>query len=479
MPAYGVNMNEMNLNCVLMIILMIILPILGLLLWLENKLSNNFCESNHYSKWKELVQINDEINSLLFGQDGNTSSAHCACSFCGRLSDIVTRCSCCNTAIYCSNACHVMHWRFCHKYECVEIEMSEDLLESPSHRTHCLLMEPENKIYEGDAYYIEGGEEQNSVELSDETAMPRHGNINGINGCVVCGNPSCKACSRCIVIKSCSRTCQHFDWRSGHRFQCLVEKENSSEAALVNQARPAYGNVIFHCLVENHKNSNEVEDNAHLSIPLCLEFLSGNTNSRALNSSSLSQDATNNAREVEDQLRSLKKELAKIKDENITLRSECDEWGARARNSIDRLYSFKKENEHQLFILKQENELISNAEKQACQMINSLSQRLHCLQIAVESGVEERQKQEEYVHMLQNECTKAKIELQEQNKCIQRLALELDKTTQFVGCSICLTNEKNMTFGCGHMTCLECGSKIHKCHICRRKITIRIRLFSD
>lgn len=100
MPAYGVNMNEMNLNCVLMIILMIILPILGLLLWLENKLSNNFCESNHYSKWKELVQINDEINSLLFGQDGNTSSAHCACSFCGRLSDIVTRCSCCNTAIY-------------------------------------------------------------------------------------------------------------------------------------------------------------------------------------------------------------------------------------------------------------------------------------------------------------------------------------------------------------------------------------------
>ncbi|KAH1238288.1 Major allergen Pru av 1 [Glycine max] len=91
MPAYGVNMNEMNLNCVLMIILMIILPILGLLLWLENKLSNNFCESNHYSKWKELVQINDEINSLLFGQDGNTSSAHCACSFCGRLSDIVTR----------------------------------------------------------------------------------------------------------------------------------------------------------------------------------------------------------------------------------------------------------------------------------------------------------------------------------------------------------------------------------------------------
>jgi len=32
---------------------------------------------------------------------------------------------------------------------------------------------------------------------------------------------------------------------------------------------------------------------------------------------------------------------------------------------------------------------------------------------------------------LQNECAKVKIELQEQNKCIKRLTLDLDKTTQF------------------------------------------------
>jgi len=44
---------------------------------------------------------------------------------------------------------------------------------------------------------------------------------------------------------------------------------------------------------------------------------------------------------------------------------------------------------------------MSNAEKKATQMVNSLSQRVQCLQIAVESGVEERQKQEEYIHMLQ------------------------------------------------------------------------------
>ncbi|KAJ1442437.1 hypothetical protein SESBI_00797 [Sesbania bispinosa] len=53
------------------------------------------------------------------------------------------------------------------------------------------------------------------------------------------------------------------------------------------------------------------------------------------------------------------------------------------------------------------------------------------MQIAVENGVAERKKQEEYIQMLQNECAKAKRELQEQNKYIGRLRLELDKATHF------------------------------------------------
>ncbi|TKY68549.1 Nuclear-pore anchor [Spatholobus suberectus] len=503
---------------------MMILPLLGLFFWLENKVSNS-SEVNHYSKWKELVQISDEINSLFYEQDEENTSAHCACSFCGRLSGIVTRCSRCKTAIYCSNVCHVMHWRFWHKYECVEIEGSEDQQQSPSHGTHYLLVDPENekhsfkeveqRRYEGDVYYIEGGE-SSVVEFSNETAMPQHGVVNGNHGCAVCGHPSSKVCSRCKAIKYCSRTCQHFDWRSGHKFKCLVEKANSNQAATVNQEEPAHGNVVC------PTNSYEVEENAHSSSPFSLEFYSG------LEHFTLYVhilEATNNAqKEVEEQLSSLKEELAKIIDENISLRSERDEWEARARNSIDILYSFSKENEHQLFILKHENELMSNAEKQARQMVNSLSQRLHYLQMAVDNGVEERHKQEEYIQKLQNECAKAKIELQEQNKCVKRLTLELDKTIGFSvriteekrqklvnafsekaavesnavdaelsqpislsrnptftrqACSICLTNEKNMTFGCGHMTCTECGTKIRKCHICRKKITIRIKLFPD
>lgn len=99
-----------------------------------------------------------------------------------------------------------------------------------------------------------------------------------------------------------------------------------------------------------------------------------------------------------------------FRSENMTLQSKLNYWEIRAKYSSDRLYSFKKENEHQviincksfqikvslwmiliffcvlhfqLIILKHENELISNAEKQARQMVTNLSQRLHCLQVSI------------------------------------------------------------------------------------------------
>lgn len=45
-------------------------------------------------------------------------------------------------------------------------------------------------------------------------------------------------------------------------------------------------------------------------------------------------------------------------------------------------------------------------------------------------------------------------------------------------CPICLTNAKDLAFGCGHMTCRECGSKVSNCPICRQRITNRLRLFA-
>ncbi|KAI9113882.1 hypothetical protein K1719_015133 [Acacia pycnantha] len=44
-------------------------------------------------------------------------------------------------------------------------------------------------------------------------------------------------------------------------------------------------------------------------------------------------------------------------------------------------------------------------------------------------------------------------------------------------CPICLTNPKDMAFGCGHQTCCECGEDLELCPICRSTIQTRIRLF--
>ncbi|KAJ0989456.1 hypothetical protein J5N97_007812 [Dioscorea zingiberensis] len=44
-------------------------------------------------------------------------------------------------------------------------------------------------------------------------------------------------------------------------------------------------------------------------------------------------------------------------------------------------------------------------------------------------------------------------------------------------CPICLTNPKDMAFGCGHQTCCECGQSLQSCPICRSPIQTRIKLY--
>lgn len=44
-------------------------------------------------------------------------------------------------------------------------------------------------------------------------------------------------------------------------------------------------------------------------------------------------------------------------------------------------------------------------------------------------------------------------------------------------CPICLTNPKDMAFGCGHQTCCECGRALETCPICRSSIHTRIKLY--
>ncbi|XP_062096065.1 E3 ubiquitin-protein ligase RGLG3 isoform X2 [Humulus lupulus] len=45
-------------------------------------------------------------------------------------------------------------------------------------------------------------------------------------------------------------------------------------------------------------------------------------------------------------------------------------------------------------------------------------------------------------------------------------------------CPVCLTNPKDMAFGCGHTTCKDCGVTLSTCPLCRETITTRLRLFN-
>ncbi|KAK6922299.1 hypothetical protein RJ641_012806 [Dillenia turbinata] len=44
-------------------------------------------------------------------------------------------------------------------------------------------------------------------------------------------------------------------------------------------------------------------------------------------------------------------------------------------------------------------------------------------------------------------------------------------------CPICLSNPKDMAFGCGHQTCCGCGDDLQSCPICRAPIQARIKLY--
>ncbi|XP_068664623.1 E3 ubiquitin-protein ligase RGLG3-like [Aristolochia californica] len=46
-------------------------------------------------------------------------------------------------------------------------------------------------------------------------------------------------------------------------------------------------------------------------------------------------------------------------------------------------------------------------------------------------------------------------------------------------CPICLTNPKDMAFGCGHLTCKDCGATLSTCPMCRAPIRTRLRLYSS
>ncbi|XP_075493725.1 LOW QUALITY PROTEIN: E3 ubiquitin-protein ligase RGLG2-like [Primulina tabacum] len=58
-----------------------------------------------------------------------------------------------------------------------------------------------------------------------------------------------------------------------------------------------------------------------------------------------------------------------------------------------------------------------------------------------------------------------------------KVPLAPSSTSENQICPICLSNSKDMAFGCGHQTCCECGIDLELCPICRSSIQTRIKLY--
>ncbi|KAJ6902465.1 nuclear-pore anchor [Populus alba x Populus x berolinensis] len=198
-----------------------------------------------------------------------------------------------------------------------------------------------------------------------------------------------------------------------------------------------------------------------------------------------SQEVTKKAQEkAAERLRSLEEDLAKSKSDIILLRSKRDKMALDAKFARERLDSFVKEFEHQrnemngvlsrnvefsqlivdhqrklressenlvaseelsrklnmeVSVLKLEKEILSNAEKRACDEVRSLSERVYRLQATLdtiqsaeeareEARAAEKRKQEEYVKKIEREWTEAKKELQQERDNVRALTSDREQT---------------------------------------------------
>ncbi|KAL3005620.1 hypothetical protein AAZX31_08G230500 [Glycine max] len=454
-------------------------------------------------------EVDDELGEILehpngeldhyFDEDGHHRAAepggdangrHGGCSICGNFS--TTRCASCKAARY--SKCQIIHWRSGHKYECSESEITADEAR-PTHD-------------HGTSKLVEKSEMWNpksnvGVEVSSGN------DVNTFHGCEICSSPSTTRCSRCKSVKYCLVKCLIMDWK-WHKDHCIARVVDSTPIE-----RPCRDVGLL-------KNSYEEEENIPSSGPLSLVFHpEGTTSFNSLVPVSHSKGSTNNVLYLED-------EVAKSRNEILLLQSELNEWKNRANFAREKFQSLKRESNYQ--------ESIAEAETRACNVIHSLHERLTHLQNVVQENIAEKRKLEEDLQNLESECSDLKKQLQEEHKCAQRLTIEFDKRREaaqiamreveavrqvlqeerehtqrvkenfrrdvifvearatfaeeklsdlyrkirmsyYKVCSICLSNEKDLVFGCGHMTCRDCGSKLSKCPICREQITNHIKLF--
>ncbi|CAH2067883.1 unnamed protein product [Thlaspi arvense] len=280
------------------------------------------------------------------------------------------------------------------------------------------------------------------------------------------------------LVRSLSEQIESREMELKEKFEIELKKktdETSSKVAIVLKRAEEQGQMIesLHTSVAMYKRLYEEEQKLHSSYSRSSDLppavVPGRNN--FLHMLEDSQDATKRAQEKAfERIRSLEEDLAKARSEIIAIRSERDKLAMEANFSREKLEGIMKESErkreemnsvlarniefsqliidHQrklresseslhaaeeiarklsmeVSVLKQEKEVLSNAEKRAYDEVSALSQRVYRLQATLdtiqsteevreEARAAERRKQEEHIKLLEKEWAEAKKELQEE-----------------------------------------------------------------
>ncbi|XP_056846253.1 nuclear-pore anchor-like isoform X2 [Raphanus sativus] len=278
------------------------------------------------------------------------------------------------------------------------------------------------------------------------------------------------------LVRSLSEQIESREMELKEKYEIDLKKktdEASSKVAIVLERAEEQGKMIesLHASVAMYKRLYEEEQklhssNSHFSVS---PPVPGRKNFLHLLEDS--QEATKRAQEKTfERIRSLEEDLAKARSEIIAIRSERDKLSMEANFAREKLEGIMKESErkreemnsvlarniefsqliidHQrklresseslhaaegisrklsmeVSVLKQEKEVLSNAEKRASDEVCVLSQRVYRLQATLdtiqsteevreEARAVERRKQEEHIKQLEKEWAEAKRELQEE-----------------------------------------------------------------
>lgn len=63
------------------------------------------------------------------------------------------------------------------------------------------------------------------------------------------------------------------------------------------------------------------------------------------------------------------------------------------------------------------------------------------------------------------------------NDHIRSLEKKINELETMNCCGICLDRMRDVAFLCGHSSCYECSINLQLCHICRRNIDHKIKLY--